>query len=224
MAAVVEAVLPSHTQGVVDALFFDAFGGAVSFTIDRHQCHHCCIKSHDISPPWWRPKVLPRQSRSQARSLCSGQRNTAQVSCGSFKRNLMVLVFLAMSQSNDCSMILIQIGFMHWWWWFAYFFRSTAIWRWSWWKDEKWTSAWHYISIPQLELPRKMLRENTGVWWPKKILRSFFASREAFACPPWIRVPSAVAHPHIVACVRQKESQRFFRGSWYFQSSEYSGL
>ena len=175
-----------------------------------------------LSPPWWRPKVLPRQSRSQARSLCSGQRNTAQVSCGSFKRNLMVLVFLAMSQSNDCSMILIQVGFMHWWRWLAYF-RSTAIWRWSWWKyvneGHDATSQSH-----QLELPRKMLREDTGVWWPKKILRSFFAFRVTFAWPPWIRVPSAVAHPHIVACVGQKESQRFFRGSWYFQSSEYSGL
>ena len=48
MAAVVEAFFPSHTQGVVDALIFYAFGGAVSFTIDRHQCHHCCIKSNHL--------------------------------------------------------------------------------------------------------------------------------------------------------------------------------
>ena len=54
MAAVVEAFFPSHTQGVVDALIFDAFGGAVSFTIDRRQCHHCTVVLIQIilSPPW----------------------------------------------------------------------------------------------------------------------------------------------------------------------------
>ena len=226
VAAVVEAFFPSHTQGVVDALVFYAFGGAVSFTIERHQCHYCCIKANNSlstlvtskSPP--SSKSIPSQ-----KSLQRSKEHGSSVVWFLKKSNLMVLVFIAMSQSNYCysSLIQIQVEFMHWWWWFACF-RSTAIWRWSWWKHEKWIRAWRHISISQLELPRKILRENTGVWWPKKILRSFFASREAFACPPWIRVPSAVAHPHIVACVRQKESQRFFRGSWYFQSSEYSGL